>query len=200
MTRAAPSLSVESSARALISPTTARAAATSSARMPLFSAAGMRRRKQTWQFSAAATPIATRLLVVGVDGATFDRIDEMDLPAFSRLAAEGSRGTLSSMEPMFSPLLWTTIASGKPPRDHGIHGFDVHADDALVPRFWDIAESQGLRIGVYKWLVTYPPREVDGFVVPAWLAPSPPWPYSGAIDRRSGPGPSHAPDRVDLKA
>ncbi|HJN76629.1 MAG TPA: alkaline phosphatase family protein [Myxococcota bacterium] len=118
-------------------------------------------------------PGPTRLLVVGVDGATFDRIDEMDLPAFSRLAAEGSRGTLSSMEPMFSPLLWTTIASGKPPRDHGIHGFDVHADDALVPRFWDIAESQGLRIGVYKWLVTYPPREVDGFVVPAWLAPSP---------------------------
>lgn len=118
-------------------------------------------------------PGHTRLLVVGVDGATFDRIDVMELPAFERLAAEGSRGTLTSMEPMFSPLLWTTIATGKTPRDHGIHGFDVHADDAKVPRFWDIAEDQGLGIGIYKWLVTYPPREVDGFLVPAWLAPSP---------------------------
>jgi len=118
-------------------------------------------------------PTPTQLLVVGIDGATFDRIDAMELPALERLAEDGSRGTLLSMEPMFSPLLWTTMATGKPPRDHGIHGFDVHADDARVPRFWDIAEHEGRSLGIYKWLVTYPPRELDGFLVPAWLAPTP---------------------------
>ncbi len=117
-----------------------------------------------------------RLLVMGVDGATFDVIDPMiaagELPAFEALEARGSRAVLRSMEPMFSPLLWTTMAAGKPPTEHGIHGFHVHAVDCRVPRFWDIADSEGLGVGIYKWLVTWPPREVDGFIVPGWLAPS----------------------------
>ena len=117
-----------------------------------------------------------KLLVMGVDGATFDVIDPMiaagDLPAFEALGARGSRTVLRSMEPMFSPLLWTTMAAGKPPTEHGIHGFHVHAVDCRVPRFWDIADSEGLGVGIYKWLVTWPPREVEGFIVPGWLAPS----------------------------
>jgi len=113
------------------------------------------------------------VLVLGVDGATFDVIDELDLPAFERLAAEGSRAVLGSMEPTFSPLLWTTMASGKPPEVHGVQGFHVHATDCRVPRFWDVAESEGRSTGIYKWLVTYPPRAIDGFIVPAWLAQGP---------------------------
>lgn len=116
------------------------------------------------------------VLVVGVDGATFEVIEPMvaagELPAFKALGKRGSRTVLRSMEPMFSPLLWTTMASGKPPTDHGIHGFHVHAVDCQVPRFWDIADSEGYGVGIYKWLVTWPPREVSGFIVPGWLAPS----------------------------
>jgi hypothetical protein len=96
-----------------------------------------------------------------------------ELPALKSMATEGSRGVLMSMEPMFSPLLWTTMASGRPPEEHGIHGFHTRATDVLVPRLWDIAESEGLRIGIYKWLVTYPPRPAPGFIVPSWLAPAP---------------------------
>ena len=113
------------------------------------------------------------VMVVGVDGATFDQIEQMDLPAFEQLADEGSRAVLGSMVPTFSPLLWTTMASGKRPEDHGVQGFHVHATDCRVPRFWDIAEAEGHSTGVYKWLVTYPPRELDGFIVPAWLAKGP---------------------------
>jgi len=123
----------------------------------------------------APAPDGVEVVVVGVDGATFEIIDPMvasgELPAFAAMQAAGSRGVLRSMEPMFSPLLWTTIASGKRPEQHGIHGFHVQADHCQVPRFWDIAEDGGKSIGVFKWLVTYPPREVDGFIVPAWLAP-----------------------------
>ncbi|MCK6523755.1 alkaline phosphatase family protein [Myxococcota bacterium] len=118
-----------------------------------------------------------RVLVVGIDGATFDLIDPMvaegELPALQSLATEGSRGVLMSMEPMFSPLLWTTMASGVPPEEHGIHGFHTRATDVQAPRLWDIAEDAGLRVGIYKWLVTYPPRPVPGFIVPSWLAPAP---------------------------
>jgi hypothetical protein len=117
-------------------------------------------------------PVAAKVVVLGVDGATFDKIDNLDLPNFARLRKDGTRATLTSMEPMFSPLLWTTMASGRPPGEHGIRGFHVQSTDCKVARFWDIAEDQGYRIGLYKWLVDYPPREVEGFWVPSWLAPA----------------------------
>jgi hypothetical protein len=122
-------------------------------------------------------PAPAKVVVYGVDGATFDKIHALDLPAFERLGEEGARGTLLSMDPMFSPLLWTTLASGRPPEEHGVRGFRVQATDCKVARFWDVAEHQGHSLGLYKWLVDYPPREVGGFWVPSWLAPGPEtWP------------------------
>jgi hypothetical protein len=126
-----------------------------------------------------AGPVAAKVVVYGVDGATFDLLDTLDLPNFAALGREGARATLTSMEPMFSPLLWTTMASGRPPGDHGVRGFHVQSTDCRVARFWDIAEHEGARVGLYKWLVDYPPREVGGFWVPSWLAPGPEtWPPS----------------------
>jgi hypothetical protein len=120
---------------------------------------------------------APALLVFGIDGATYEVADVLmaqgDLPTLASLEARGSRGVLRSMEPMFSPLLWTTMATGKIPEEHGIRGFRVQASELSTPRFWDVAIAEGHRVGIYKWLVTYPPRELDGFMVPAWLAPGP---------------------------
>lgn len=138
-----------------------------------------------WTLGLLLRPIPeqapVKMVVFGVDGATFDILDkgiaEGDLPAFGAIQAEGSHAVLRSMDPMFSPLLWTTMASGKPPEDHGVRGFHVQATAAKVPRLWDIAEAEGYSVGIYKWLVSYPPRPVDGFIVPAWLAPGPEtWP------------------------
>jgi hypothetical protein len=124
-------------------------------------------------------PLPARLVVFGVDGATWRVIDQEPLPNLQAAAALGARGDLISMEPMFSPLLWTTIASGRTVNDHGVRGFHVQADDCKVARWWDIAEADGQAVGLYKWLVDYPPREFahGGFWVPSWLAPaSDTWP------------------------
>lgn len=128
----------------------------------------------------------TEMLVVGWDGATFQQMDPLQkqgrLPEMDRLRQEGTSAVLMSMEPMFSPLLWTSIATGKAPEEHGIQGFSVHASDVQTPRFWDLVEQAGGGIGIYKWLVTYPPRVVKGFIVPAWLAPAPvTWPVELAV-------------------
>ncbi len=118
-----------------------------------------------------------KVVVYGVDGATFDVIDAQNLPNFEALEREGTRAVLTSMEPMFSPLLWTTIGSGRTPADHGVRGFHVQTTDCLSARFFDIAEAEGRSIGVYKWLVDYPPRRDVAFWVPSWLAPGPEtWP------------------------
>ncbi len=132
-----------------------------------------------WTARPPEGPSALKVLVVGIDGGTFDVIDReaAALPTFRRLALEGARGTLRSMEPMFSPLLWTTLASGRVPGEHGVHGFRVHGEDCRVARVWDVAEDAGMRVGLWKWLVDYPPRVVPGFWVPSWLAPGPEtWP------------------------
>jgi hypothetical protein len=128
----------------------------------------------------------TQLLVLGWDGATFSQIDPLvaagKLPHVKALRAQGSSAVLRSMEPMFSPLLWTTMATGKPPEAHGVQGFSVHASDVKVPRFWDLVAESGQAVGIYKWLVTYPPRAVNGFMVPAWLAPEAiTWPVEMAV-------------------
>lgn len=130
-----------------------------------------------WLGSAPAPSekLDLKVVVIGFDGGTFEVIDKHAdmLPNFQKLRADGSRGVLHSMEPMFSPLLWTTMASGRPPDEHGIHGFNVHSNDCQVARFWDIAEDAGMGVGLYKWLVDYPPRSFKhgGFWVPSWLAP-----------------------------
>ncbi len=119
----------------------------------------------------------TKLVVYGVDGATWSVIDGIQplgmLPAFEQLRAEGASGELRSIEPMLSPIVWTTIASGVGIDRHGIAGFHVNNDECQSARFWDVLEDRGMVVGTYKWLVTYPPREVSGFMVPGWLATGP---------------------------
>ncbi len=118
-----------------------------------------------------------KLLVFGVDGATWEQIDPMraDLPAFTALHDDGATGTMTASGPLFSPLLWTALATGRPREEHGVYGFHTRADDVRVPTVWDIADAQGLAVGTMKWLVTWPPPERGGagFVVPGWTAPSP---------------------------
>lgn len=157
---------------------------------------------------SAPTPakVDARLVVLGIDGASWDLLDRPGLaPTVQALKAQAASGVLLSREPMFSPLLWTTMATGVTPEVHGIHGFRVRADQARAARFWEIAHHEGLRVGMYKWLVTWPPADLSqdaataaplaldrtdgefylhalelgraGFTVPAWLAPSPEtWP------------------------
>ena len=50
-------------------------------------------------------------------------LSEGKLPNLARLRKEGAYGKLLSSKPMLSPILWTTIATGKPPADHGIGHF-----------------------------------------------------------------------------
>jgi predicted AlkP superfamily phosphohydrolase/phosphomutase len=80
-----------------------------------------------------------KVVVIGLDGASWIVIDDLDeksvIPNISRLISEGSSGSLrsivSELTPfadissggMRSPVVWTSITTGKIPRKHGIHDF-----------------------------------------------------------------------------
>jgi predicted AlkP superfamily phosphohydrolase/phosphomutase len=97
------------------------------------------------------------------------------LPTFARLVAEGWSGTLRSFEPTLSPVIWTTIATGKSPPQHGIEGFLARADGGdEVPvtsnlrraeTLWTIASRYGRRVNVIGWYVTWPVETVNGVMV-----------------------------------
>ncbi len=67
------------------------------------------------------------LLVVAFDGLSHDTLERLvargDLPTFGSLMRTGAWGPLQTLKPTLSPILWTTIATGRRAEDHGILGF-----------------------------------------------------------------------------
>ena len=74
-------------------------------------------------------PNGRRVFVLGLDGATWDRIDPLiaqgKLPHFQRLREEGATGRLRTLTPTLSARIWTSLATGKLPEVHGIQDMFV---------------------------------------------------------------------------
>ena len=70
---------------------------------------------------------AQRLLILGWDAADWQVIDPLlargQMPNLAALLARGTRADLRTLEPKLSPILWSTIATGKTADKHGIHNF-----------------------------------------------------------------------------
>jgi hypothetical protein len=64
---------------------------------------------------------ARRIVVVGIDGLRADDLSEPSLvPVLSRLAKRGALSPLRTLRPNEGPPLWTTLMTGRYPRDHGV--------------------------------------------------------------------------------
>jgi predicted AlkP superfamily phosphohydrolase/phosphomutase len=125
-------------------------------------------------------------VVIGLDGAAWHLLDPMIergvMPRLAALRARGASGPLVSTVPTYTPPAWTSAATGVNPGRHGIYGFHVgHAQDVpqkLVhsgrirsPAIWEIVNRQGARAGIYNLPLTYPPRDVDGWMVSGMMTP-----------------------------
>ncbi len=122
-----------------------------------------------------------KVLLIGLDGAEWDLINPMvaagELPNLGRLMAEGVHGNLRSLEPLAkSPAIWTTIATGKSPAEHGIKSFVDQINGRPLTRnirrvraVWNIVSGVGRSAGVVGWLMSWPAEEVNGFVVSDYL-------------------------------
>ncbi len=70
-----------------------------------------------------AGPPARRVVVVGIDGlspASLSPPAGGGVPAFARLARRGAFGPLATVRPAEGPPVWTTLMTGRLPRDHGV--------------------------------------------------------------------------------
>lgn len=132
-----------------------------------------------------------RLVIIGVDGATFEVLDPLisagKLPTLKKLRIEGASAILASERPMRSPALWTTVATGRPRSVHGIYDFVtgstywppgrraaerklVTADMREVRALWNYATQAGSESLIVGWLNTWPAEKIDGVMVAPYVA------------------------------
>ncbi len=88
------------------------------------------------------------MLVIGFDGATWTVIDELlergELPHLAALRQRALHGVLETRVPGSSPLIWTTIFTGKLKEEHGIDSFPVaRSKSRQVRALWDIVSAAG---------------------------------------------------------
>lgn len=129
-----------------------------------------------------------RMLIVGLDGATFDLIRPWaaagHLPALARLMQEGVHGELRSTLPPVTSPAWPSFMTGVNPGKHGVFdfirsrrgegpsGFDmVNASHIAAKTLWQLLSEAGRRVGVVAVPVTYPPHPVNGFMISGILSP-----------------------------
>lgn len=103
-------------------------------------------------------------------------VDAGKMPALAALIEGGVIGNLASLQPMLSPMLWTTIATGRRAHRHGIYGFveprpesggvrPVASTSRQVKAIWNMLTQAGLRTHAIGWLASHPAEPINGVCV-----------------------------------
>ncbi len=124
--------------------------------------------------------LAQKLLLVGWDAADWQMmhplIDAGRMPNLARLVENGTIGNLATLQPVLSPLLWTSIATGKRAYLHGVHGFVEPTPDCTALRptastsrlckaLWNILAQAGKRCHALGWYASHPAENINGVCV-----------------------------------
>ncbi|MBI3951787.1 MAG: alkaline phosphatase family protein [Acidobacteria bacterium] len=140
-----------------------------------------------------------KLLIIGLDGASFVALDPLmqcgAMPTLARLRADGFSATLLSTLPPVSAPAWSTFITGKNPGKHGVFqfydvnpwsptslgrgqrtylavpGVVVNARSITEPKLWDLIGAAGLRIAAINLPMSYPPEPINGLMVTGMLTP-----------------------------
>ena len=71
--------------------------------------------------------LAKKVLVIGWDAADWNVINPLIekgfMPTLEKFINQGVMGKISTLDPPLSPMLWTSIGTGKTAEKHGILGF-----------------------------------------------------------------------------
>ena len=131
--------------------------------------------------------LADRLLIIGLDGATFEVLDPMMeaglMPNLKEFIDSGVAGVLNSTKPPVTPAAWTTFMTGKGPGQHRILDFEKFNTKTHTLSFnstyeirektlWELLSEKGLRVGSINVPMTYPPCPVNGFMISGFETPS----------------------------
>jgi len=139
--------------------------------------------------------VGSKVLMIGIDAGTWQIVDRLiaegRLPHIAKLVSDGARGDLASIPSplnplantsgrgMRTPVVWTTISTGKRPTEHGILDF-VCTELPVLATPIPMRIPLLSRIGQWKTLVTVPRRPVNANAKRARDL----WHILGALGRR----------------
>ncbi len=120
--------------------------------------------------------LGTRAVIIGIDGADWKLIDALEaegaLPNLARVRARSAWGKIETLNDLpLSPVIWTSVATGKAPAKHGISWFMVDRPDGTrvpvrshnrkVKALWNILAEHGRWPAVVGWWATYPAERIE---------------------------------------
>jgi predicted AlkP superfamily phosphohydrolase/phosphomutase/tetratricopeptide (TPR) repeat protein len=121
-----------------------------------------------------------RVLLIGWDAADWEHItpllEEGLMPTLDEFINRGVMGNLATLQPILSPMLWNSVATGKFADKHGIHGFiepdpvnggvrPYTSTSRKCKALWNILTQSGLRSNVIGWWASHPAEPINGTVV-----------------------------------
>lgn len=123
--------------------------------------------------------MANRVFVYGLDGVPLwflnNAREKGYIKNMSKLMDRGVYGNLIAVPPIYTPPNWTSAFTGVDPGVHGIVGFFTYdteynlryysASDRKVDPVWVIASRHGRKSIVVNVPLTYPPDEIDGYMI-----------------------------------
>jgi predicted AlkP superfamily phosphohydrolase/phosphomutase/tetratricopeptide (TPR) repeat protein len=121
-----------------------------------------------------------KILLIGWDAADWEHItpllEEGLMPTLDAFINRGVMGNLATLQPILSPMLWNSVATGKLADKHGIHGF-IETDPVnggarpytstsrKCKALWNILSQNGLRSNVIGWWASHPAEPINGNVI-----------------------------------
>lgn len=127
-----------------------------------------------------------KILIIGLDGGTLDLIlpwiKEGHMPALGKLIEEGVSGALQSSFPPLTGPAWSSFMTGKTPGRHGVMEFFYRKNGTYKQvlnnrlnidgkSLWKILSDADCEVGIMGVPLTYPPEQVNGFLVSGLLTP-----------------------------
>ncbi len=121
-----------------------------------------------------------KMMLIGWDAADWKIINPLiekgQMPNLEKLINGGTIGNLATMDPAYSPMLWTSIATGKHAYKHGIHGFLQPSEDKKslkpvlstsrkVKAIWQILSEHDYKCHSVGWWPSHPAEEMNGISI-----------------------------------
>lgn len=121
-----------------------------------------------------------KVVVIGWDAADWQIINPLMeqglMPTLKQFLADAAYGNISTLDPPYSPMLWTSIATGKYAFDHGVLGFTellpdgsgirpISAHSRKVKAIWNILNQEGYKSNVVSWWPSNPVDDINGVMV-----------------------------------
>ncbi|MDT0559040.1 alkaline phosphatase family protein [Ichthyenterobacterium sp. W332] len=121
-----------------------------------------------------------KLLVIGWDAADWKIIWPLiangQMPTLKKMIQNGVHGNMSTMNPPYSPMLWSSVVTGKTPDKHGVLGFievmednkgvrPVTTNSRKARTVWNILHHKGFKSNLVGWWPSFPAEPINGVVI-----------------------------------